>query len=121
MKLLDSNIIIYSYLDEFKYLRQLMLENNIYVSEISRLEVLGFHRLSKEEETYFNDLFSELSLIEVDKSIIDDAIQKRKIYNLKLGDSIIAATARVHNLELFTRNLEDFEKIAELKVTNPIL
>lgn len=44
----------------------------------------------------------------------------RKKYNLKLGDSIIAATASVHGLEIYTRNLSDFERVKRLKCVNPI-
>ncbi|QKJ29351.1 hypothetical protein HQ865_06130 [Mucilaginibacter mali] len=33
---------------------------------------------------------------------------------------MIAATALVHNLVLYTRNTDDFEKIKELKCMNPV-
>ncbi len=48
------------------------------------------------------------------------AIDIRKKYNLKLGDSLIAATAMVHDLEIYTRNTDDFKNIKELKTFNPI-
>jgi toxin FitB len=40
---------------------------------------------------------------------------------MKLGDSIVAATALVENREIYTRNLSDFIKIPNLIVKNPVL
>lgn len=118
--LIDSNIIIYSYSNEYEYLRELIVNESCVLSEISRVEVLGYHALKKEEEKYFNDVFDYASIIIPDKNIFDQAIEIRKKFNLKLGDSLIAATAIVHELEIYTRNLEDFEKIKGLKCINPI-
>jgi len=118
--LVDSNILIYSYLNEYEYLRELIVSDSCVLSEISRVEVLGYHNLKKEEEKYFKDIFDYVSIIIPDQSIFDQAIEIRKKFNLKLGDSLIAATAIVHKLEIYTRNLEDFEKIKGLKCINPI-
>lgn len=117
---LDSNIIIYSYSHKYEYLRDLIINESCIISEISRVEVLGYHELKKEEEKYFNDIFEYAPVILPDQDIFDSAIEIRKKYNLKLGDSLIAATALVHNLEIYTRNLSDFERIEGLKCINPI-
>lgn len=57
MKLLDSNIIIYSGLEKFSFLRELFYEENVFISDITILEVLGFSRITPEQEEYFNDVF----------------------------------------------------------------
>jgi predicted nucleic acid-binding protein len=121
MKLLDSNILIYSYLDVHKYLRPLFLEADTFVSEISRLEVLGYHGLSQDEEKYFTDVFSVVQIVEIDKILINEAIRLRRSYKMKLGDSIVAATATLNGLEIYTRNVTDFDKISGLKVVNPVI
>lgn len=90
------------------------------MSEISRVEVLGYHGLKKDEEKYFKDIFEYAPLILPDQDIFDRAIEIRKKYNLKLGDSLIAVTASVHSLEIYTRNLSDFERVEGLKCINPI-
>jgi predicted nucleic acid-binding protein len=118
--LLDSNVIIYSYSSEYEYLRELIINESCTVSEISRVEVLGYHGLKKEEEKYFKDIFEYAPVILPDQDIFDRAIEIRKKYNLKLGDSLIAATASVHGLEIYTRNLSDFERVRGLKCINPI-
>src|SRR5688500_9553130 len=96
--LIDSNIIIYSYSNSYEYLRELIIDENCKVSEISRVEVLGYHGIKKDEEKYFKDIFDYVHLIQPDQKIFDFAIEIRKKYNLKLGDSLIAATAAIHNL-----------------------
>jgi len=90
------------------------------ISEISRVEVLGYHGLKEEEEKFFKDIFEYVSVVLPDQNVFDRAIEIRKKYNLKLGDSLIAGTALVHGLEIYTRNLSDFEKVEGLKCINPI-
>ncbi|WP_158544357.1 type II toxin-antitoxin system VapC family toxin [Pedobacter miscanthi] len=119
--LLDSNIIIYSYLNEFDFLRKLIIDQSCMVSEISRIEVLGYHALKKEEDKYFQDVFAYVPILLPNQNIFNQAINLRKKYNLKLGDSLIGATALVYNLNIYTRNTADFERIKDLKVFNPII
>lgn len=118
--LIDSNILIYSYSDEYSYLRKLFFDATAAVSEITRVEVMGFPRLSKDEEKYFVEIFSFAKIIVPDREIFDKAIQVRKKYNLKLGDSIIAATALTYELQVLTRNIKDFERVESLICVNPI-
>ena len=106
--LIDSNIVIYSYLDKYQYLRKLIIDESARVSEISRIEVLGYHKLTTDEEKYFLDIFNFVTVVIPSKEIFDKAIQLRKLHNLKLGDSLIASTAIIHDLTLYTRNVDDF-------------
>ena len=120
MYLLDSNIIVYSYLPEYEYLRELFVAEPVFVSEISRIEVLGYHKITTNEEYYFKDVFSLIPIILPTQQIFDIAIILRKQYNLSLGDSIIAATAAINNLSVYTRNSSDFKKIVDINFVNPI-
>jgi len=43
---------------------------------------------------------------------------KRRV-TIKLADAVIAATALVNNLELATRNVDDYKAVKGLKVFNP--
>lgn len=120
MILLDSNIIIYSAKEEYSYLRNIYKEDNVFISEITRLEVLGFHKIISNQENYFKSVFSVITLIPISTEIIDDAIKFRKIYNLSVGDSIISATAKLYKLKLYTNNENDFTGIKGLKIYNPL-
>jgi len=120
MYLVDSNIIIYSYSEQYEYLRDLLYHELVYVSEISRVEVLGYHKLTPDEESYHQDFFKLIPIIYPTKEIFDKSIQVRRRYNLKLGDSIIAATALINNLTVCNRNITDFNRIDQLAYINPI-
>lgn len=120
MKLLDSNIIIYSGLEKFSFLRELFYEENVFISDITILEVLGFSRITPEQEEYFEDVFSIINRISISNEIITEAIRLRKNFNLSVGDAIIAATAKVHNLSLYTNNESDFSGITFLNIVNPL-
>ena len=119
MKLIDSNIIIYSGANENSWLRELFYESNSFFSSISKIEVLGFHQITGEQVTYFLEIFKLLKVLPVDSGVIDKAISLRQQKKLTLGDSIIAATALLHNLTLITRNVDDFSHISTLNIENP--
>ena len=121
MLLIDSNIILYSYLPQYKYLRDLFVNETVFVSEISRVEVLGYHKLTTDEDHYLRDIFALIPIILPSQQVFDRAIEIRKQYNLKLGDSIIAATALTNGLDICTRNLKDFEKIIGIACVNPVI
>lgn len=55
-----------------------------------------------------------------EEEIFNRAIEIRRKYNLKLADSVIAATAAINYLEIYTRNLSDFERVIGLKSINPV-
>jgi len=121
MYLIDSNIIVYSYLPKYEYLRSFFIKESVFVSEVSKVEVLGYHKLTVDEEIYFKDIFSFIPNILPSQQVYDTAIDIRKKYNLKLGDSLIAATALAKNLSIYTRNLSDFEKVTTIDCINPIV
>jgi toxin FitB len=119
MKIFDSNLIIYSSQDEFKFLKPIINQNDTYVSEISKLEVLGYHQISLIDKNYFESQFALLKIIPIDKSVIDTAIDLRQRKKMSVGDSIIASTALLYDYELHTRNTSDFSWINRLRIVNP--
>lgn len=58
MMLIDSNIIIYASQTEHSNLRQFIADNSPLVSAVSYVEVLGFHRLTVEDKTHFEEFFA---------------------------------------------------------------
>ena len=120
MKILDSNIVIYSYQPAYSFLKRLVIDSENGVSAISRLEILGYYGIQPGEETYCEYVFRILQQFPVDDTVLTEAVRLRKYFKLKLGDSIVAATALIHGAELLTRNVADFQKIPDLKVINPI-
>ena len=53
--LLDSNVIIYAARPEYAALREFIEAEAPAVSVISRIEVLGYHKLTKPTESFCND------------------------------------------------------------------
>ena len=53
-------------------------------------------------------LLSDFQLLEIDEAVSEEAVRVRQRSRLKLADSIILATARIHGLLLVTRNDRDF-------------
>ncbi|MGR9051545.1 MAG: type II toxin-antitoxin system VapC family toxin [Gammaproteobacteria bacterium] len=118
--LLDSNVFIYAVLPEYGKLRQWCSKQNICASEITRLEVLGYHRLVDKDRDDFSKLFDLATIFSVSSVVIESAISLRQKKKMSLADAIIAATALEHRQTLVTRNTKDFDWIEGLKLTDPI-
>ena len=117
--ILDSNIIIYigKTTAEKPVLEFLEAHQpDLTASAISKLEVLGFHALQPNEKLRLEQFFQDLKMKIVSKSVIERAIKLRQQRKISLGDSIIAATALIHNLPVFTNNEKDFQHIEGLQV-----
>ncbi|MEN0003390.1 MAG: type II toxin-antitoxin system VapC family toxin [Bacteroidota bacterium] len=120
MKLIDSNIIIYSAYDQYSYVKELVTNSNNYISAVSVVETLGYYKLSEKDKKYYESIFTVLQLLHITPEVINKSVEIRQAQNIKLGDAIIAATALLYDLELITRNIVDFEGIPGIQVTNPI-
>ena len=118
--LLDSNIFIYAVQPQYEHLRQWFTQQGVGVSEITRLEVLGYHRLNDADKKDFHRLFNSVTVYPVSSLIIDLAIHLRQQRKMSLGDAIIAATALEYRQTLVTRNMDDFDWLEGLKVIDPL-
>ncbi len=115
--LLDSNIIIYAVQPEYKKLLDfLSIQEDIVISIITKIEVLGFYRLEDFEKENLGLFFDAIPTLKLSDEIADEAVRLRQIKKMTLGDSIIAATAICKNIPLLTNNTEDFKHINELKI-----
>ena len=117
--LLDSNIIIYAVSGNNDKLISYLRNEELYCSLISYVEVLGYHKLNKEDRLNFENFFDEITLLSISFDVIKRAAKIRQNRPVSLGDSIISATAIENNLTLITRNVPDFKNIEKLKIENP--
>ncbi len=121
MQLIDSNILIYAGDAEFAtFVLPYVTNPANFVSAVSHVETLGFHKITASQIIFFENIFKILKTIGVDEAIIEKAIQVRQMKKMSLGDSLIAATALVHGLEVISRNTADFSGIPGLVVINPM-
>lgn len=116
--LLDSNIIIYSVQPEYQIILEFLSskEDNLSISIVSKIEVLGYHDLSEFVKENLQLFFSEIPIINLSDEIAEIAIQLRQKKKMTLGDSIIAATAIHKNIPLLTNNIKDFKHIENLEL-----
>jgi hypothetical protein len=70
------------------------------VASITLIEVYGCKNLSPEEKEALDTVFARLIVYDLDQEVIDGAIRLRQARRMRLGDSIIAATALCHGLRL---------------------
>ncbi len=90
------------------------IDENFTVSFITYIEFLGYKNL-----TEASGLFIKLAkVVQINKMVIDACIKLRKTQRIKLPDSIIAATAIVHNYTLISNNESDFINIQGLNLLN---
>ena len=120
MRIYDSNLLIYSFLPEYRFFQADLLKTDAFVSTITKLEVLGFQSISPTEKAYFEKLFSVINILPIDDVIVDKAIDLRQKRKMSVGDALIAATAEVHHADIYTHNVSDFNWISGLKVVDPL-
>ncbi|MEN8214901.1 MAG: type II toxin-antitoxin system VapC family toxin [Pseudomonadota bacterium] len=119
----DSNMLIYYLNASFSQsVRQQVddaIETGAFISVITRIEVLGWHKHNDESLSSAEELLSNLSEQPLNEEIVKWCIQLRQTTSLKVPDAIIAATAKYLELPLMTRNIKDFQKVPDLKLFNP--
>ena len=119
--LFDTNTVIYLInkqlpIEAFGFVSSIQ---TVYLSVISEVELLGWAAPNPTDGLLYQAFVSKSVLIDINRPIIEKAIEIRRTYKLKTPDAIIAANALVHNLTLISRNDKDFQRIKKLKYTNP--
>lgn len=117
--LVDSNIVIYACASDGNAIRSFLRCYDLQVSQITRLETLGYHRLQLADRQALRSFFGGCVVLPIDESVINEAIHLRERNKMNLADAIIAATALQQHLPLCTRNTSDFQHIHALQVVNP--
>jgi len=121
--LLDSNTVI-DYIaglysgKAMQWLNQI-IDEEIVVSVITKIEVLSFDPDKDDNYPILVDFFETSTILELSDSIVNKTIEIRQRQKIKLPDSVIASTALVNGLVLISRNTKDFRTISDLEVINP--
>ncbi len=112
--MLDTNVVIYS-LGGNTDVTSLLNHKEHFISEVTEIELLGFHGLTAQDEKILNAYLSETRIISINASIKKLAIEIKRNYKLKTIDAIVAASAIYFDLSLVTAD-KTFKKIIELTV-----
>ena len=108
--LLDSNILIYAAEPGYDSVRQFIAEIEPVASAISKVEVLGYHKLSADQRARLERLFRVLPVLPVTDDVVEIAIMLRQKRKMSLGDALIAATALSFGLTLATSILDSLDE-----------
>ena len=118
--LLDSNIIIYAFDPAYAKVAAFLRGKSVQISIVTKIEVMGFWRLTDDEYQIFATFFAELDTIDLSPEIVDRAIALRRKRSIGLADAIIAATALTHHRPLVTHNARDFCWIEGVELIDPL-
>ena len=86
------------------------------MSVITEAELFRFPELQSHEESAILDLLPAFSIVPLDSHIARMAGALGRVHNLKLADSVIAATALFTGTTLVTRNVRDFRRVQGLSI-----
>lgn len=119
MRVLDTNIVIYATQPGNEWLRNQLLTQPFGISAITVVEVLGWHKITQQDEQDLELFLNSGSRFPITDTVIRQAVRLRQQKKMSLGDAFIAATALDHGCEPVTRNTDDFKHISGLALTNP--
>jgi len=121
MVLCDTNIFIEIYkgnlsvIDVFKKIGQ----SNVAISDVTCAELLYGARNKIELNLIKRDI-NKLFILPISSAISSQAISLIEQYTLShklnLPDALIASTAIIHNIELYTLNLKDFKFLEDISL-----
>jgi predicted nucleic acid-binding protein len=117
--LVDSNILIYGGKTEHSGLDAILARTDLAATSVTRIETLGFHRLSDVEKRWLETAFERMKILRLDDAVTARAITLRQERKMGLADAIIAATALVHGMPLVTCNVGDFNHVSGLRLIDP--
>jgi predicted nucleic acid-binding protein len=110
----DTNIILYL-LNGDKTLAELLQGKMIYISFITELELLSFHRNTKKDIRIIREFLDHCIIIDINREIKELVIDLKKKLNFKLPDGIIISTALYLDMPLITAD-QDFKKAESLNL-----
>ena len=121
MILLDTNIVIYLQGGKLPEAHiQKLRVTPLNTCNIIVAEVLGYNFPNPDDSQYFEALFITMKNRLLDTAVTKKVIELRRTTPLKMPDAIIAATALVHKLTLWTHNTADFKNVPDLQLFDPL-
>ena len=107
--LVDTNIVLDALQGDMA-LAKLLDGQNLYISFITRIELLSYPKIDQASIDLIEDFLEQVPVVESNPVINADAITLRRARGLEVPDSIIAASARFLGVRLMTAD-KDFKKL----------
>lgn len=123
--LLDTNIVL-GFLNGHeaivKFFNLNLLNKTLKVSQITRMELLGFPNITPDEESKLKSFLSLVDILPITDLVCDESINVRRSSRLKLPDAMIVASALIYNHVLVTCDTHVAScKLNEFKAINPLV
>lgn len=112
--LIDTNIALYL-LAGSQPVADVLQGNRIYISFVSELELLGFRGVGNEQIKLIKKLLADCTIVDINAQIKEQTVALRKSHSIKLPDAIIASTAIVFKIPMFTAD-KGFKKVKGLQL-----
>lgn len=117
--LLDTNLVIglvkaYPAVVSMAQVKSISLDECAY-SFITRIELLSYSAITKEEIQATTEILNQMSYLAMSKAIENMTIAIRRQFKLKTPDAIIAATAKLEDLELLTLDQQLLNHAIDIK------
>lgn len=97
-----------------------LMQSNLHVSQITRMELLGYTNITSQEEMNLKKFLSYVQILPINDAVCNQAICLRQEKKMKLPDALIAATTICFNLVLVTCDSGLLNKSAHFRSINPI-
>ena len=112
--MLDTNVIIDTLSNNFVLLALLetLPDCEIYINPVVAIEVLAKTGMSEDEEAAARALLDSFKWAEIDKAVCEIAVQIRRAKELRLPDTLIAASAITPNATVLSNDshLRDYQR-----------
>ena len=92
--LIDTNIALYL-LDGDVDVAKILDGQEVYISIISELELLGYQGISESEKLKVKAFLDNCIIIELNQTIKDLTIELKQAHRIKLPDAVVAATSKL--------------------------
>jgi predicted nucleic acid-binding protein len=112
--LLDTNAVLYI-LGGDEVLAELLNDERLYISIITEMELLSYKSITVKEKQLIKNFLADFIVVNINDEIRDQTIEIKKHSNLKLPDSIIAATAIILDIPFVTSD-KQFRTITNLNL-----
>ena len=110
--LLDTNAVLYI-LNGDEILSQFVDDSHLFISVITQIELLSYHKFKEKEEKKIIDFIESCEVIYVNSLVAKKSIRLRKKFRKKLPDTIIASTSIVNSIPLISAD-KSFKGIDDL-------
>ncbi|HEU5289132.1 MAG TPA: type II toxin-antitoxin system VapC family toxin [Cyclobacteriaceae bacterium] len=110
----DTNILV-NLAEGKKEVDRYLEGNNLFVSVITEIELLGWHKITNQQKGFFQMLLNDCTIVGLTKPVKDLAIELKQKHKIKLPDSVIAASTIHLEIPLLTLD-QGFEKIKDLNL-----